>query len=102
MLQDFTLAISAKENWKEPPVSYHMNDFYAIFLIFSQKGKIIKFVSMNAITPSYKLCSMREDVQYESGTSSVQVRMHSTDKFWFKGALLYKNTFQGMNNNYFH
>ena len=46
-----------------------MNDFYAIFLIFGQKGKILKFVSMNAITPISKLCSMREDVQYESGTS---------------------------------
>ena len=90
------------EYWKEPPVSYHMNDFYAIFLIFGQKSKILKFVSMNAITPSYKLYSMREDVKYESGTSSVQVRMCSTSKFWFKGALLYKNTSQGMDNNYSH
>ena len=57
-----------------------MNDFYAIFLIFGQKGKILKFVSMNAITPSYKLCSMREDVQYESGTSSVQAMMCNTNQ----------------------
>ena len=57
-----------------------MNDFYAIFLIFGQKGKILKFVSMNAITPSYKLCSMREDLQYESGTSSVQAMMCNTNQ----------------------
>ena len=57
-----------------------MNDFYAIFLILGQKGKILKFVSMNTVTPSYKLCSMREDVQYESGTSSVQAMMCNTNQ----------------------
>ena len=29
----------SKENWKEPPVLYFMNDLQAIFLIFIQKGK---------------------------------------------------------------
>ena len=27
----------SKENWREPLVLYLMNDFYAVFLIFSQE-----------------------------------------------------------------
>ena len=46
--------------------------------------------------------STRDDVQYKSGTSSVQVTMCSTSKFLFGGALLYEKTFQGMNNNHSH
>ena len=44
--------------------------------------------SKNVPSSCINYCSMNEDVQYESGTSSVQVRMCSTSKvdhhFWHR------------------
>ena len=57
-----------------------------IFVVFYLKVLNLDY-SKNVPSSCINYCSMNEDVQYESGTSSVQVRICSTskvDQFWHR------------------
>ena len=57
-----------------------MNDFYAIFLIFGQKGKNSQICQHECNKTQLWTVQYEEDVQYESGTSSVQAMMCNTNQ----------------------